>query len=166
MDAYSHVNLAALAQAHFSVRPMQGADLPALETMVSEIDHGVWTAREFSTSLAFGHLCLVLIKTEAPEQPLGYLVMSAVQDEAELLMLGIDADHQGRGLGRLLLESGLEALSESIDSVFLEVRASNAGAQALYQKVGFFEVGLRRRYYRPRNGAPGEDAILMRLSLG
>ena len=42
----------------------------------------------------------------------------------------------------------------------LEVRASNFGAQQLYEQLGFKKVGLRRRYY-----ANGEDAILMNLSV-
>lgn len=42
----------------------------------------------------------------------------------------------------------------------LEVRASNHGAQQLYEQLGFARVGLRRRYY-----SNGEDAILMTLVL-
>jgi ribosomal-protein-alanine N-acetyltransferase len=47
--------------------------------------------------------------------------------------------------------------------MFLEVRASNASAIALYEKRGFAEVGLRRNYYPTAKGS--EDAILMALDL-
>jgi ribosomal protein S18 acetylase RimI-like enzyme len=42
--------------------------------------------------------------------------------------------------------------------MFLEVRASNAAARALYASAGFVAVGRRARYYRD----PDEDAVVMR----
>jgi ribosomal-protein-alanine N-acetyltransferase len=47
------------------------------------------------------------------------------------------------------------------NEAFLEVKASNKGAQRLYAKLGFEEVGRRRRYY-----SDGSDAVLMRRQAG
>jgi ribosomal-protein-alanine N-acetyltransferase len=49
------------------------------------------------------------------------------------------------------------------ERVFLEVRPSNPGAKALYESVGFREIGRRPRYYPARDGR--EDAIVMALDM-
>jgi len=61
----------------------------------------------------------------------------------------------------LLLERSRQA---GMDAVFLEVRPSNPYAIALYQSVGFVQVGLRKGYYQaPDNGR--EDALVLKLDL-
>lgn len=79
------------------------------------------------------------------------------QAEAEVHTIGVDPDHQGRGIGRALLE-GLLGAADGIGAVtYLEVRTDNASALALYRATGFEVVGTRRRYY-----ASGADAYTMR----
>ena len=79
------------------------------------------------------------------------------QAEAEVHTIGVDPDHQGRGIGRALLE-GLLGAADGIGAVtYLEVRTDNASALALYRAAGFVVVGTRRRYY-----ASGADAYTMR----
>jgi ribosomal-protein-alanine N-acetyltransferase len=79
------------------------------------------------------------------------------QAEAEVHTIGVDPDHQGRGIGRALLE-GLLGAADGIGAVtYLEVRTDNASALALYRATGFAVVGTRRRYY-----ASGADAYTMR----
>jgi ribosomal-protein-alanine N-acetyltransferase len=84
-------------------------------------------------------------------------------DEAELLDIGVAAAHQRQGWGKKLLLA-VQALANDHEkqNLLLEVRASNAAAIALYQGVGFKNIGLRRAYY-PADGAR-EDAILMGLT--
>ncbi len=82
-------------------------------------------------------------------------------DELHLLNLTIAPAGQGSGLGSALLETVLaHARSRGLAQVWLEVRASNARARALYARRGFDEVGLRRGYYPGLRGR--EDAVLMR----
>jgi [ribosomal protein S18]-alanine N-acetyltransferase len=79
------------------------------------------------------------------------------QAEAEVHTIGVDPAHQGRGIGRALLE-GLLGAADGIGAVtYLEVRTDNASALALYRATGFVVVGTRRRYY-----ASGADAYTMR----
>jgi ribosomal protein S18 acetylase RimI-like enzyme len=69
---------------------------------------------------------------------------------------------QGKGLGRRLLDALVaEARRREAGEVLLEVRADNAAAQALYARVGFERIGVRRGYYRPG----GTDALVLRLPL-
>lgn len=87
---------------------------------------------------------------------------SVAADEAELLRIAVAAAHQGRGLGRALLqacEAELEATGAH--DLHLEVRVSNAAARALYATCGWRESGFRKSYYRD-----GEDAALYSKRLG
>ncbi|MEK9893055.1 MAG: GNAT family N-acetyltransferase, partial [Pseudomonadales bacterium] len=67
---------------------------------------------------------------------------------------------QGQGLGRLALDAALKKASQRLATVmFLEVRDSNQSARALYDSVGFNEIGVRRGYYPAASGR--EDAVVM-----
>ena len=73
--------------------------------------------------------------------------------------------HRGRGLGDLLLEELLRLAADGgAEAVMLEVRADNVAARRLYERHGFEEVSVRRRYYR-RPGARDVDAVVMRCRL-
>jgi ribosomal-protein-alanine N-acetyltransferase len=77
-----------------------------------------------------------------------------------LLNIGVAAAHQRKGMGGAILSAMLEAASaRQMPRVFLEVRASNLAAIALYRRAGFLEIGVRRDYYRDANGS--EDALVM-----
>ena len=84
----------------------------------------------------------------------GFAVWRGVgEGEWELLNLAVDPAFRRRGAGRRLV-SALPA-----GRVFIEVRASNAAAQALYAASGFTVIGRRRGYYQ----SPPEDGIVMQL---
>ena len=76
--------------------------------------------------------------------------------EYEIHTVGVDPDFQGQGIGRRLVEEMLQFASGG--TIFLEVRTDNAPAIALYESVGFVNVGLRKRYYR----VSGADAYTMK----
>ncbi|WP_139342951.1 GNAT family N-acetyltransferase, partial [Vibrio gazogenes] len=68
--------------------------------------------------------------------------------------------YQGKGLGRQLLAFFLDFCEQhAVESVWLEVRASNLPACQLYLNAGFNEVDRRFGYYPTENGR--EDAIIM-----
>lgn len=87
-----------------------------------------------------------------------------IEPEVELLNIAVSPAHQGRGIGRALLEATLAQFeSQHYQRCFLEVRASNAAAIALYERLGFNQIGLRKNYYPTRQGR--EDAYLYALEL-
>lgn len=93
----------------------------------------------------------------AGEAAVGYLLLRLGVDAGEILSLAVDPAHRRRGVGRALVARALEAAGGAgRPRVDLELRASNAGALALYRGLGFVVVGGRPRYYRD-----GEDAVLM-----
>ncbi|MFB3893200.1 MAG: N-acetyltransferase family protein [Phycisphaerae bacterium] len=62
--------------------------------------------------------------------------------------LGVLPASQGRGVGRLLMERIIAELrNRGAGRIFLEVRADNAPAIALYRKLGFTELGTVKDYY-------------------
>ncbi|MDI3339571.1 MAG: ribosomal protein S18-alanine N-acetyltransferase [Sphaerobacter sp.] len=98
-----------------------------------------------------------------PEPPVtdsivGFAGMWILYDEAHVTTIAVAPEHRGRGLGELLLVTLFdEAIRRRAEWVTLEVRVSNAPAQALYEKYGFTRQGLRKRYYSDN----GEDAYIM-----
>lgn len=88
----------------------------------------------------------------------GFAGMWMLYDEAHVTTIGVTPDLRGKGLGELMLIRLFEIAGErTAEWVTLEVRVSNASAQALYHKYGFSQQGLRRRYYSDN----GEDASIM-----
>jgi len=86
-----------------------------------------------------------------------------VPPQAELETIAVAAEGQRRGVCRNLFAVlvGELAIAQA-EEVFLEVRASNRAALALYLSLGFKETGRRSRYYID----PVEDALLLALRLG
>ena len=87
----------------------------------------------------------------------GFWIMA---DEAHITSIAVREKYRRRGIGELLLGSLIDLAAElKASMVTLEVRVSNYGAQQLYSKYGFVQVGIRRGYYTDN----GEDALLMTL---
>src|SRR5918995_4580673 len=93
-----------------------------------------------------------------PSSIIGFAGMWLAFDEAHITTIGVDPAQRGRGLGELLLLCMFdEAVERGANWLTLEVRVTNAAAQALYKKYGFTAHGTRKRYYSDNN----EDALIM-----
>ena len=91
----------------------------------------------------------------------GLRAVRGAQD-ADVQTITIAESARGRGRGRTLLRALLaEAGNRGVHDLFLEVRADNPVAQALYVSEGFHEIGRRPRYYQPDD----VDAVVMKLDL-
>ncbi len=95
----------------------------------------------------------------------GFALGRVVLDEAELLTIAVDPDHQSKGIARLCL-NGFHSNAREIGATraLLEVAATNAAARGLYLSAGYFEDGVRKAYYRAPDGLR-IDAILMSKAL-
>ncbi|MBP2847191.1 ribosomal protein S18-alanine N-acetyltransferase [Dickeya oryzae] len=121
-----------------------------------------WSEKTFISNQGERYLNLKLCHDQ---QLVAYAITQVVLDEATLFNIAVDPAHQRHGYGRQLLEHLITELEQrGIVTLWLEVRASNARAIALYQSLGFNEVSVRRDYYPTANGR--EDAIIMALPLG
>lgn len=93
-----------------------------------------------------------------------FAITQVVLDEATLFNLAVDPVFQRRGLGRELLQHLIAELEQrGILTLWLEVRASNRPAIALYEQLDFNEVSIRRNYYPTADGK--EDAVIMALTI-
>ena len=97
-------------------------------------------------------------KLETVEYISGFLGLWVMVDEAHIINIAVREAWRGKGLGELLLISGIDtAIYNKALVATLEVRPSNIKAQALYMKYGFQQVGSRKAYYSDNK----EDAIVM-----
>ena len=143
------------------LRPMRESDLAEVMAIEAAIYSHPWTRGNFSDSLRAGYECRTL---RLGAGLIGYFVLMAAAGEAHLLNLSVAARHQRSGHGAQLLREAM-ALARGLGarSLFLEVRPSNRGAQALYTRFGFRKVGVRRGYYPAHSGR--EDALVLTLPL-
>lgn len=89
----------------------------------------------------------------------GYIGSQSVQGEADMMNIAVHPDYRRKGIARLLVTELVAALAKKgVHSLALEVRASNAPAIALYEQLGFIQVGLRPNYYRN----PKENALILK----
>ncbi len=80
------------------------------------------------------------------------------EDEAEVLNIAVSEAHRRQGLASRLLQTAFDRWP---GRWFLEVRASNLGAQICYQNLGFRRIGVRPGYYPTKNGKSAEEGIVM-----
>jgi [ribosomal protein S18]-alanine N-acetyltransferase len=153
----------------FRVRVALEGDLAgvlALERSVAEAPH--WGDAEYAAIVAGrgGLVRRCLLIAEAEGRLLGFAVGKVIGSGAELgeLESVVVAETSRRGgVGRAVCCGVVSwCREEGARVVELEVRAGSLGAIALYEGLGFVEVGRRRGYY----GEPVEDAVMMRLELG
>lgn len=144
-----------------SFRPMTTTDLPRITELEQGAGPHPWSRINFQDCLRSGYCCRVI---QQQKTIIGHGILMFVDDEAHLLILSIDRDCQGQGLGKMLLSHLIdEARRHNATTLFLEVRDSNKRAFQLYLNQGFNEIGRRRNYYPGKNGR--EDAIVMALDL-
>jgi len=140
---------------------MREQDLAEVMAIEDAIYTHPWTRGNFADSLVAGYECRTW---RLDGELLGYFVLMVAAGEAHLLNLSIAPAHQRRGHGTTLLrEATVIARARGARGIFLEVRPSNAGAQALYTRFGFRKVAVRRGYYPAQAGR--EDALVLTLPL-
>jgi ribosomal-protein-alanine N-acetyltransferase len=142
--------------------PEDAAELARLHAGLFE---KAWDAESFARLLDHPASTSFLARVGEPAEAAGFIVSRLAADEAEILTLGVRKDRQRHGIGRRLVEAmGRAAKKAEARRLFLEVGQGNAAALALYEGLGFREVGRRRGYYE-HPGAPPEDALVLALSL-
>ncbi|MCP2030051.1 ribosomal-protein-alanine acetyltransferase [Okibacterium sp. HSC-33S16] len=132
----------------------------------STFSSDAWSAELLRSELASENTYyIVATPVGAPEIIEGYagLMVPPRAEDADVQTIAVAAEVRRMGLGRILLRALLsEARKRGARQVFLEVRADNPGAQALYRELGFEEIAVRPGYYQPDN----VDAVVMKLELG
>ncbi|MCK5273170.1 MAG: ribosomal protein S18-alanine N-acetyltransferase [Alphaproteobacteria bacterium] len=122
-----------------------------------------WSAEALARILALPR-SFGLIAHEAG-QPLGFLLAQCAAGESEIINLAVAPAARRQGIGGALVAAAMaRARRMGAQTMFLEVARDNATARALYDRIGFVQVGIRSGYYRkePNNYT---DALILRREL-
>ena len=142
------------------LRPATLDDLDAIMALeTSTFDDDAWSADTMRSELTgeHGHYLVALDDTDAVIGYAGLLAPRGTGD-GDIQTIAVAPHVRRKGLGRELFAALLaEARERGVERVFLEVRADNPNAQALYESFGFERIAVRPRYYRG-----GIDAVIMR----
>lgn len=116
-----------------------------------------WSEKSVASELT-NSLALWLV-AEEDGAVVGYIGSQSVPPESDVMNVAVHPEHRRKGIAQLLILALCDALKAAGNtSLTLEVRAGNSPAIALYEKLGFSKVGLRKNYYRN----PREDALILR----
>jgi len=136
------------------IRRLTYADLPQVVAVERRAFTTPWSLAMFVLELSKpSGVCLAaVVETELA----GYIVCSRYDTVWHVMNVAVDPDQRRRGIATALISALLDRIGDDAQ-VTLEVRRSNAGALALYERFGFRSAGLRPRYYADN----GEDAVIM-----
>lgn len=140
------------------IRPMTAADVPSVAALEKLCFSDPWSVSSIASELD-NPLSLWLV-WEEDGTAAAYLGVQRVPPQADVMNVAVSPALRRRGIARALFAE-LERRLPEIDELFLEVRASNSGAIALYRTLGFAQVGRRPNYYLD----PREDALILRKEL-
>jgi [ribosomal protein S18]-alanine N-acetyltransferase len=145
---------------NFTIRKMTVEDVPAV-AQIDLISFSLpWPEHSFRYEVADNRVARCLVAETDDKRVVAMIVSWIVVDEIHIATIATHPDFRRQGLaGRLLTETLKEADAAGVQRAFLEVRARNEAAQAMYRKFGFAVTGRRQKYYKDN----GEDAILMTL---
>jgi len=132
---------------------------------VAEMEHASftspWSADTFAILLDRSSAELWVLE-HATDGVIGYFVLWCILDQGELANIAVDEGYRGKGYGAYLLQQVMDvAVERGVEALYLEVRGSNTAALALYARIGFTQVGVRKKYY----DHPVEDGLMMMARL-
>ncbi|WP_114689683.1 GNAT family N-acetyltransferase [Polynucleobacter necessarius] len=159
-----------------SFMPMQVVDLDEVLAIESVSHVHPWTKGNFSDSLAAGHWAYC-IRPQVEQGVQGiyldpavlwaYCILFPALDELHLLNITVSPYLRQLGLGKkMMLAIEGVAFQQKMPRIILEVRPTNTAALALYQKLGYEQIGVRKNYYpaSPETGSR-EDALVLAKSI-
>ncbi len=140
--------------AALEIRRLTYADLPQVVAIERRAFTTPWSLAMFVLELSKpSGVCLA---ADVEGELAGYLVCSRYDTVWHVMNVAVDPDRRRRGIASALIGALLERVDPD-GQLTLEVRRSNTGAIALYERFAFRSAGLRRRYYADN----GEDAVIM-----
>ena len=140
--------------------PMDESHVPQVAELEKLCFNDPWSVNSIAYELT-NPLSLWLVAEEAGIV-VGYVGSQSVMDEADMMNIAVAPEYRKRGIAEALIKALVEHLQQrDILFLLLEVRASNAPAIALYNKLCFEQVGRRPKYYTN----PREDALILRKEL-
>lgn len=142
------------------IRRMRIDDAPVIAELEKQCFSDPWSEKSIASE-AENPLSYWLI-AEVDGNVAGYVGSQTVLDAADMMNLAVSPAYRRQGIGQALVDALVDHLrTNGVIALLLEVRVSNAQAIALYNKLGFEQVGRRPKYYHN----PREDALILRKEL-
>ena len=137
------------------IRPIVATDLDAIVAVEQKCYPQPWSRPQFQQELE--NPVATILVAEVAGDVVGYICYWLIVGEMQVLNIATAPSVQRNGIAAKLLDCAFNSYSTgALSAVWLEVRAGNHGAIALYKRYGFVFAGTRKNYYRD-----GEDALLM-----
>ncbi|MBR4069290.1 MAG: ribosomal protein S18-alanine N-acetyltransferase [Clostridia bacterium] len=141
----------------FIVRRMTLADVPQVHAIETATFPTPWSEQSFIDEMT-KNVCARYMVAEEDGQVIAFAGAWMILDEGHITNIAVSAPHRGKGVGKAVTDALKQyAANLGVQYMTLEVRRSNLVAQNMYRKLGFIELGYRKRYYEDN----GEDALLM-----
>ncbi len=139
----------------FSVKPIERQHIRQIAKLEEVCFSEPWSENGLLEAYCAGTKFFV---AERGGKVLGYVGISCILDEGYITNVAVFPEERNRGVATAILEHIFRLAEEiRLSFVSLEVRQSNSGAIALYEKLGFLTEGRRKNFYT----APKEDALIM-----
>jgi len=143
----------------FIIRPMGFEDLEEVVLLERKCFSDPWSLDTFVHEITKNHMASYVVAVdESNNKVVGYAGMWIILDEAHITNVGVLPEYRGKGIGLLLMNRQLkDSIVAGAVKMTLEARISNNVAISLYEKLGFTQVGIRKKYYEDNK----EDAVIM-----
>lgn len=142
------------------IREMKVQDVPEVAALEAVCFSDPWSVQSIASEVN-NRLSLWLV-AEIDGCIAGYVGSQTVLDMTDMMNIAVAPEFRRQGVAEALVNALVSCLKEKdVMGLLLEVRASNTAAIALYNKLGFLQVGRRPAYYRN----PKEDALILRKEL-
>ncbi len=136
------------------VRKAVAGDVPQIAEIERASIPQPWSENAFRDALAQDNA--VTLVAEIDGEIAGFITGVFLFDNADIYSVAAASSYRRKGVGERLVQAFLDKLPDEVETIGLEVRESNLGAIALYEKCGFEKVGLRKNFY----SEPRENALL------
>jgi ribosomal-protein-alanine N-acetyltransferase len=145
-----------------SIRPATAGDVAALAALeAASVPEDAWPAGYLADAVAGQLHGTAVLVAEVEGAIVGHAITSVVFEIAELQRIAVTPPYRRQGIAGLLLAAVRDrAAAAGAPALLLEVKETNAGALAFYERAGFAEIDRRPRYYRN-----GDAAIVLSLPL-
>ena len=151
------------------VRRMTLEDIPAVVEIEKQCFSLPWSEKSFEESLTREDTIFLVCEVTEPvdenaerTRVAGYMGLYLSFEEASVTNVAVSPAFRQKGYGESLVVAAKNAAKDAgAECVFLEVRQSNEPAISLYKKLGFEELGIRKKFYEH----PVEDAIIMKVGI-
>lgn len=137
---------------------MTAADVDAVHEIETACFKTPWSKESFLHEIAENQ-CARYVVVREDGRAIAYAGVWFIIDEGHITNIAVHPDKRGLGYGEMVTKAMIQLAADSgMNVMTLEVRRSNEIAQKLYHKLGFIDVGYRKKYYENT-----EDALIMFL---